>query len=101
MNTKTSPCVPDNSKLDISPKIYSNICNKAEIREGVIVKIDYSHKKRLIFFIYLQGKILIFPLQMVNLDVIIRVAVRPNMALFVILYRMYGQVFLKFGLKAY
>ena len=87
MNTKTSPCVPDNSKLDISPKIYTNIWNKAEIREGVIVKIDYSHKKRLIFFIYLQGKILIFPLQMVNLDVIIRVAVRPNMALFVILYK--------------
>ena len=78
---------PNTSELDISPKIYSNIWNKAEIREGVIVKIDYSHKKRLIFFIYLQGKILIFPLQMVNLDVIIRVAVRPNMALFVILYK--------------
>ena len=50
-------------------------------------KLTIRTKKRLIFFIYLQGKILIFPLQMVNLDVIIRVAVRPNMALFVILYK--------------
>ena len=83
---------PNTSELDISPKIYTNICNKAEIREGLLSKLTIRTKKRLIFFIYLQGKILIFPLQMVNLDVIIRVAVRPNMALFVILYRMYGQV---------